>query len=93
MDARYQAFCRARRIWQLTSGRDSLETDVFNGGQAKAGREDIACRLSKFCFVPVHQFDQPDMEPEHLTAEEVQQLMEVLQTLREREPLMAGVTL
>jgi hypothetical protein len=42
----------------------------------KAGREDIACRLSKFCFVRVHQFNQPDMEPEHLTAEAVQQLME-----------------
>jgi hypothetical protein len=33
--------------------------------------EDIACRLSKACFVQVHQFDQPDMEPEHLTAEKV----------------------
>ena len=42
----------------------------------KAGCEDIACRLSKFCFVRVYQFSQPDMEPEHLTAEEVQQLME-----------------
>ena len=41
----------------------------------KAGREDIACRLSKFCFVRVHQFSRPDMEPEHLTAEAVQQLM------------------
>ena len=34
----------------------------------KAGREDIACRLAKFCFVRVHQFERPDMEPEHLTA-------------------------
>ena len=48
--------------------------DENEAGQA--GREDIACRLSKFCFVRVHQFDQPDMEPEHLTAEQVQQLME-----------------
>jgi len=40
----------------------------------KAGRDDIACRLSKFCFVRVHEFDQPDMEPEHLSAEQVQQL-------------------
>ena len=41
----------------------------------QAGREDIACRLAKFCFVRVHQFPQPDMEPEHLTAEEVQQML------------------
>ena len=40
----------------------------------KAGREDIAARLSRFCFVKIHGFDQPDMQPEHLTAEEVQQL-------------------
>jgi DNA primase len=42
----------------------------------RAGREDIACRLSKHCFVRVHQFEQPDMEPEHLTAEAVRQLVE-----------------
>jgi DNA primase len=48
--------------------------DENEAGQA--GREDIACRLSKFCFVRVHQFSRPDMEPEHLTAEEVQQLTE-----------------
>jgi DNA primase len=41
----------------------------------KAGREDIACRLSNFCFVRVHQFDSPDKEPEHLTEEEVHQLI------------------
>ena len=40
----------------------------------RAGRDDIACRLSKFCFVRVHEFDQPDMEPEHLSAEQIQQL-------------------
>ena len=37
----------------------------------RAGRDDIACRLSKFCFVRVHEFDTPDKEPEHLTAAEV----------------------
>jgi DNA primase len=40
----------------------------------RAGRDDIACRLSKFCFVRVHEFEEPDMEPEHLSAEQVQQL-------------------
>ena len=47
--------------------------DENEAGQA--GREDIACRLSKFCFVRVHQFERPDMEPEHLSAQEVQQLL------------------
>jgi DNA primase len=46
--------------------------DENEAGQA--GREDIACRLSKFCFVRVHQFDQPDMEPEHLTREQLEEL-------------------
>lgn len=41
----------------------------------RAGRDDIACRLSKSCFVRVHEFNQPDMEPEHLTAEEVKQIL------------------
>ena len=45
--------------------------DENEAGQA--GREDIACRLSKFCFVRVHQFDQPDMEPEHLTREQLEE--------------------
>ena len=40
------------------------------------GREDIATRLSKFCFVKVHSFDQPDMQPEHLTADKVQSLFQ-----------------
>ena len=41
----------------------------------RAGRDDIACRLAKSCFVTAHVFDQPDMEPEHMSQEEVQQLI------------------
>jgi DNA primase len=48
--------------------------DENEAGQA--GREDIACRLSKHCFVKVHEFDQPDIEPEHLVAEDLQQILE-----------------
>jgi DNA primase len=33
----------------------------------RAGRDDIACRLSKHCFVRVYEFEQEDMEPEHLS--------------------------
>jgi DNA primase len=42
----------------------------------KAGREDIACRLSKVCFVRVHQFEKPDTEPEHLSAEEIKAILQ-----------------
>lgn len=44
----------------------------------KAGqeaREEIAGRLAKFAFVKVHVFDKPDMQPEHLSAEDVQRLL------------------
>ncbi|HEY5233256.1 MAG TPA: CHC2 zinc finger domain-containing protein [Verrucomicrobiae bacterium] len=42
----------------------------------RAGREDIACRLSKFCFVKVHTFDTPEAEPEHLFPEDLVQILE-----------------
>lgn len=44
----------------------------------KAGREDIALRLSKFCFMRIHQFENPDMEPEHLTDNDVADIVEGL---------------
>lgn len=47
--------------------------DEDEAGQA--GREDIACRLAKFCFVKVHVFDQPGKQPDQLTADEVAQLI------------------
>lgn len=40
----------------------------------RAGRDDIACRLSKWCYVKVHTFDTADSEPEHLSAEEAQSI-------------------
>jgi DNA primase len=63
-------------IRQFTDTKSHVIVMLDENEAGKAGREDIACRLSKFCFVRVHQFSRPDMEPEHLTAEEVQQLME-----------------
>ena len=63
-------------IRQHTTSQSHVIVMLDENEAGKAGREDIACRLSKFCFVRVHQFSRPDMEPEHLTAEEVQQLME-----------------
>jgi DNA primase len=43
-----------------------------------AGREDIALRLSKFCFVRVIQFEKPDTEPEHLSDNELADIVEGL---------------
>jgi DNA primase len=40
-----------------------------------AGREDIACRLSRFCFVKVHQFDAPGAQPEDLSAHELNTIL------------------
>jgi len=61
------------------TGRNSQVIVMLDENDAgRAGREDIACRLSRFCFVKVYEFPQPDMEPEHLSADEVRLVMEGL---------------
>jgi DNA primase len=62
-------------IRQHTTSQSQVIVMLDENDAGRAGREDIACRLSKFCFVRVHQFEQPDVEPEHLSAEEVKQLI------------------
>jgi DNA primase len=47
--------------------------DEDEAGQA--GREDIVCRLSKFCFVKTHVFDKPGMQPEDLSEEELHSIL------------------
>jgi DNA primase len=37
----------------------------------RTGRDDIACRLSKFCFARVHRFEQEEMQPDQLSADEL----------------------
>lgn len=39
-------------------------------------REKIAGRLAKFAFVKVHVFDQPEMQPDQLLAEDLQEILE-----------------
>lgn len=41
-----------------------------------AGRDDIAARLAKFCFVKIHVFDEPNTQPEQLFAEDLAQILE-----------------
>jgi DNA primase len=50
-----------------------LALDEDEAGQA--GREDIASRLVKHCFVRIQTFKKPDAQPESLSAEEVQRLV------------------
>lgn len=42
----------------------------------RAGREDIAVRLSQIAFVKIHVFGTEGMQPENLTTEQIEQLKE-----------------
>jgi len=44
----------------------------------RTGREDIACRLANFCYVRVFQFVTPDKEPEHITGEELNVVLDFI---------------
>jgi DNA primase len=41
----------------------------------KFGREDIAIRLAKFCFVKTHVFEKSGMQPDQLSAEDVAEIL------------------
>jgi len=41
----------------------------------KTGRDDIGCRLAKFCFVKIHVFEKSGMQPDQLTAEEAEGIL------------------
>jgi DNA primase len=61
-------------IRKHTNGQSQVIVMLDEDDAGRAGRDDIAARLAKFCFVKVHQFDKPGNQPEHLSAEEVAQL-------------------
>jgi len=63
-------------IRKHTNGHSHIVVMLDENEAGKAGREDIACRLSKFCFVKVHTFDTPDDEPEHLFPEDLVEILE-----------------
>jgi DNA primase len=54
-------------------GQIIVMLDEDEAGQS--GREDIAVRLAKFCFVKVHIFDKPGTQPDQLSADEAAQLL------------------
>ncbi len=65
-------------IKRHTNSQSQIIVMLDENEAGRAGREDIACRLSKFCFVRVQVFDQPDIEPEHLSANEASAIVEGL---------------
>jgi DNA primase len=65
-------------IRQHTNSQSHIIVMLDENEAGIAGREDIVCRLSKFCFVRVHKFEQPDMEPEHLSDAELADIVEGL---------------
>ena len=62
-------------IRQHTDPQASIIVMLDENAAGQAGRRDIAGRLAGHCWVKTHVFARPDMEPEHLTAEEVQALL------------------
>ena len=56
-----------------TNSRIIVMLDEDEAGQA--GREDIAARLSRFCFVKAHGFPKSGMQPEDLSAEELDEIV------------------
>jgi len=62
-------------IREHTTNQSHVIIMLDENDAGKAGRDDIAARLAKWCFVKIHMFDSPDGEPEHLTTEEVQSVV------------------
>jgi DNA primase len=58
----------------LVDNRSQVIVMLDEDEAGRAGREDIATRLSKFCFVKVHSFEQEGQQPEDLSKEDVIQL-------------------
>ena len=61
-------------IRQHTNSESHVIIMLDENEAGQAGREDIACRLSKFCFVKVHSFEQEGQQPEDMSKEDVIQL-------------------
>jgi DNA primase len=61
-------------IRQHTDNKSQVIVMLDEDEAGRAGREDIATRLSKFCFVKVHTFEVEGHQPEDLTKDDVIQL-------------------
>ena len=65
-----------RNVCVALGDRNSQVIVILDEDEAgKAGREDIAVRLAKFCFVKTHVFDQPDTQPDQLSEENMAEIL------------------
>ena len=62
-------------IRKSTDRRTQIILMLDEDEAGRAGREDIAVRLAKFAFVRIHVFPEDNQQPEHLTSEEVTELI------------------
>lgn len=63
-------------IRKHTSNRSQIVIMLDEDEAGRAGREDIAVRLSRFAFVKVHTFEKEGDQPENLTPQQVLELKE-----------------
>jgi hypothetical protein len=59
---------------QKQSALPGLVEILGDDDDGQDGRDEIAARLAKCCFVKVHQFEKPGTQPERLSAEDVTKL-------------------
>jgi DNA primase len=62
-------------IKQHVSLKSQIVVMLDEDEAGRAGREDIAVRLSRFAFVRVHALEKEDMQPEHLKAADIANLV------------------
>ncbi|HEU6448903.1 MAG TPA: toprim domain-containing protein [Verrucomicrobiae bacterium] len=63
-------------IRSQTSENSHIIVMLDENEAGRTGRDDIAQRLSKHCYVKIYEFNQEDFEPEHLFPEDLQALSE-----------------
>lgn len=58
-------------IHKCTDHRSQIIVMLDEDDAGRAGREDIAVRLARFCFVKIHIFEKEGDQPENMSPEEV----------------------
>jgi DNA primase len=64
-------------IRQHTDSHAPVLILLNESAEGRIGRDNVALRLSRFCFVKVHSFTRLNMQPKHMTADEVNQLLQL----------------
>ena len=66
---------QAELIRDHTNAQSLVLVMLDEDDAGRSGRKEIVCRLSRFCFVKLHQFQNADTQPEHLSAEQARQII------------------